>query len=76
MKYLQVQDKLYEVISISFFYMTVEAIETDLAVRDAPEDEIFGLDFFKDYKIGLVNKSGGAEVVDFEEWKFNNGIHV
>lgn len=49
--------------------MTVEAIEMNLAVNDVPEDEIFDLEFFKNYKIKLVNKSGGAEIVDFEEWK-------
>lgn len=49
--------------------MTVEAMETDLIVNDVPEDEVWDFEFFKDYKTKLVNKSGGAEIVDFGEWK-------
>lgn len=68
-KYLKVQDKLYEVTSISFFHMSIEATETELDPAAVPEDEIWDLEFFKDYKVKLVNKSGGAEIIDFEEWK-------
>lgn len=69
-RYLQVEDKLYEVTKISFFYMTVEASETDLAVDDVPEDELWDIGEFRNYKVRLTNGSGGmAEIVDFSEWK-------
>lgn len=66
---MQVEDKLYEVTKISFFSMTVEAVETDLAVDDVCEDEVWDIGEFKNYKVKLVNGSGKAEIVDFSEWK-------
>ena len=39
MKYISVGNKLYEIIKISFYYMSVEAVETDLTVNDVPENE-------------------------------------
>jgi len=64
-RYLQVEDRLYEITKISFFYMEIEAVETDLAVDDVCEDEIWGIGEFKNYKVKLVNGSGKAEIVDF-----------
>ena len=40
-KYLQVEDRLYEVTKISFFSMEIEASETNLAVDDVCEDEVW-----------------------------------
>ena len=37
MKYLKVIDKVYEIKKISFFYMTIEGVETNLTVDDVPE---------------------------------------
>lgn len=69
---MQVEDKLYEVTKISFFSMTIEAIKTNLAVDDVCEDEVWGIGEFKNYKVKLVNGSGGkAEIVDFEKFKNN-----
>lgn len=66
---MQVEDRLYEVTKISFFYMEIEAVETDLAVDDVCEDEVWDIGEFKNYKVKLVNGSGKAEIVDFSEWK-------
>ena len=68
-KYLQVEDKLYEVTKISFFSMEIEAVEMDLAVDDVCEDELWGIGEFRNYKVRLTNGSGKAEIVDFSEWK-------
>lgn len=72
-KYLKILDKLYKVTDLSFFYMSVEAKETDLLPATVPEDEVWDYEFFKGYKVKLINKSGGAEIVDFEEWKSRKG---
>ena len=65
---MQVEDRLYEVTKISFFYMTIEAIETNFTVDDVPECEIWDLNEFERYKVKLVNNSGMGEILDFGEW--------
>lgn len=74
MKYMSVLDRLYEITKISFFYMTVEAVQTDLAVNDVPESEIWDIEEFKNYKVKLVNNEGMCEVIDFNEWKENHDL--
>lgn len=66
-KYLKVQDKLYKVFYISFYYMNIEADETNMTVDDVPADEIFDIQDFKDFRIALMNKTGNnvAEIIDF-----------
>lgn len=49
--------------------MTIEAHETDLSIADIPEDELWDILEFKDYRLKLINKRELAEIVDFEEWK-------
>lgn len=66
------QDKLYQIIKISFFYMSIEAVETDMVVGDVPADEVWDIEEFKNYKIKLINNGGQAEIVDFSEWKRKN----
>lgn len=54
--------------------MTIEAHETDLSIADIPEDELWDILEFKDYRLKLINsKRGQAEIVDFEEWKNKRG---
>lgn len=53
--------------------MTIEAIETNLTATDVPEDELWDIEEFKDYKIKLINNGGQAEILDFEEWKSRKG---
>ena len=67
-KYLKVIDKIYEITRISFFYMTIEASETDLTIDDVPEDEVWDLEEFKNYRVKLVNNGGMGEIVDFSDW--------
>lgn len=52
--------------------MTVEAVQTDLTVNDVPENEVWDISEFKNYKVKLVNNGGQAEVIDFDEWKDKN----
>ena len=71
-KYLKVLDKIYRIREISFFYMTIEAVETDMVVGDVPADEVWDIEEFKTFKIKLINNGGHAEIVDFSEWKRKN----
>lgn len=69
---MKIEDKIYEVTKISFFSMTIEAIKTNLAVDDVCEDEVWDLGEFRNYKVRLINGSGGkAEIVDFEKFRNN-----
>ena len=52
--------------------MSVEATETNLALVDLREDEVFDFEFFKNYKVKLVNNAGNAKIIDFEDWKNKN----
>lgn len=69
MKYLLVADKIYEIIKISFYYMEVDAVQTDLMIKDVPENEVWDISEFEYYKVKLINNNGQAEVVDFNEWR-------
>ncbi len=74
MKYLLVPDKIYEITRISFFYMEIEAVETDLTMNDVPESEVWDIEEFEHYKVKLINNGGQAEIVDFDEWKWNRDL--
>lgn len=63
------QDKLYQINHISFFYMTMEASETDLSIVDVPENEVWSIDAFKNYNVKLINNGGQAEVIDFSKYR-------
>ena len=71
-KYLNIKNKLYQITDISFYHMRIEAVETDISVKDVPEQEVWKLEMFKDYHITLINKGGEAEIIDFEKWKSKN----
>ena len=68
-KYLKVKDKIYEIKRISFFYMEFEDEQTDLTVDDVSECELWDIREFKNYKVKLINGSGKAEIVEFEDFK-------
>lgn len=68
-KYLNVENKIYQIIDISFFHMTIEAVETDLTVTDVPGDELWSIEEFRRYKVKLINNGGMGEIVDFEEFR-------
>ena len=71
MKYISVNkvSKIYEIRKISFFYMEVEAVQTDLTVDDVPENEVWDISEFKHYRVKLLNSRGNAEIIDFDDWK-------
>ena len=68
-KFLNVADKIYQVIDISFFHMTIEATETDLTAADVSECELWDIDEFERYKVRLINNDGMGEIVDIEEFR-------
>ena len=68
-KFLNVADKIYQVIDISFFHMTIEATETDLTAADVSECELWDIDEFERYTVRLNNNDGMGEIVDFVEFK-------
>lgn len=68
-RYIQILDKLYEVTSINWLHMTLEAKATDLTVDDVPERELWDISEIEDFRIRLVNRKGVAEIIDFVEWK-------
>lgn len=68
-KYLNVENKIYQITDISFFHMTIEAVETNLAVDDVPGDELWSIEEFRRYKVKLINNGGMGEIVDFEEFR-------
>ena len=67
-KYLNIVDKIYKVTDLSFFYMTIEASETNLTAADVSEDELWNLEEFEKYEVKLVNNGGMGEIVDFSDW--------
>lgn len=69
-KYIKVVDKLYQVTDISFADMTIRAVETTTAAL-VPQNEVFGLDDLKEFKIKLINNGGMADIVDFRVRKKN-----
>ncbi len=72
-KYISVADtKIYKVKDIDFCNLTIEAIETDLTIADIPENELFKIGEFSEFKIKLINHKGKAEIIDFEEWVKRN----
>lgn len=69
MKYISVANKIYEITKISFYYMAVEAIQTDLIMAEVPENEVWDISEFKHYKVKLINSGGNMEIIDFDKWK-------
>lgn len=49
--------------------MSIEAAQTNLTMNDVPENEIWDISEFKNYKVKLINNGGQAEVIDFAELK-------
>ena len=68
-KYLKVIDKLYKIAEISFRDKTIRATETDLPLGDIPEQEIFDIFDFEEFKITLINNHGLGKVIDFEKFR-------
>lgn len=46
--------------------------ETDTTITDIPENEVFPIEGFREFKIRLHNGGGMGEIVDFVEWVKQN----
>lgn len=64
--------KIYKVTNIDFWNLTIEADETDITITDIPENEIFPIGGFSEFKIKLHNAGGMGEIIDFAEWVKTN----
>lgn len=64
-------DKLYRVIKISFFNLSVTAAETDLTLADVEHSEVFDLTELKEFKVTLNNWAG--KVIDMVEYVNRRG---
>lgn len=71
-QYLSVADKIYKVTSIQWLHFYLEAKETELTIDDVPENELWDISYFEDFRIRLVNQKGKAEIIDFAEWVKRN----
>lgn len=55
-KYVTINDKLYQVKAISFYHMSVILVPSNQLVDGVPQDEIFPLEVLgKDFKIKIEN---------------------
>lgn len=53
--YLSVADKIYQVTSIDWHHLSLEAKETDLRIKDVPESELWDIPNFGEFRVRLVN---------------------
>lgn len=49
--------------------MEIRAVESLSFAAYIPDDEVWDVEEFKNYKITLVNNGGRAEIVDFNAYK-------
>ena len=68
-QYLSVENKVYKVTDINFADLTLEASITDLLVSDVPEEQLFDVMDFKEFRVKLRNWQG--KIVDFAEYVKN-----
>ncbi len=54
-QYLSVADKIYKVKNIDFHNLIIEATKTDLLVSDVPENEVFLIEEFAEFRVRLIN---------------------
>lgn len=60
MKYISVaESKIYKVTDIDFCDLTIEAARTDLSIADVPENEVFPIEDFREFRIRLCNGGDG-----------------
>lgn len=67
-KYLSVADKIYKVTAIDFHNLTIEATRTDLSIADVPENELFPIEEFGEFRVRLINGDRIGAIVNFVEW--------
>lgn len=68
--YIRICGELYHVTDISFYHMaiTVETITGDI---QPPEDEVFDITDFSEFRITINNRNGDElpKVIQLSEWK-------
>ena len=47
--------KIYKVTDIDFHNLTMEASKTDLSIADVPENELFPIEEFGEFRVRLIN---------------------
>ena len=67
-QYLSVADKIYKVKNIDFHNLIIEATKTDLLVSDVPENEVFPIEEFAEFRGRLINGDRIGAIVNFVEW--------
>ena len=60
-------DKIYQVTSIDFTNLIIEASETDLVATDIPAEELFSVADFKEFRVRLRNWKG--KIIKFPDLK-------
>ena len=68
-KFIRICDSIYAVDKISFLDFSVEAHHTDLTLADVPEEKVFDLADFPEFKVTLHNWHG--EVVNIADYLKN-----
>lgn len=66
-KYINLSNKIYRVIHISFFIMELVAEETTLTAATVPEDEVFDMMDYPGLKVTLIDMDGQSEEIDLKE---------
>ena len=52
-QYISVANKIYKVKDIDFHNLTIEATETELSIADVPENEVFPVEEFGEFRVRL-----------------------
>lgn len=60
--------KIYKVTDIDFNNLTIEAKETDLSIDDVPDNGLWDMSYFGEFKIRLMNGKGKIKIIDMVEW--------
>ena len=65
-KYIKIDNtnRLYRVKKISFYDLSIKALETDLKIGDVHEDEVFNISDLKEFRVTLKNRNVG-NIVEF-----------
>ena len=65
-KYINLSNKIYRVIHISFFTMELVAEETILSAATVPEDEVFDVMDYPGLKVTLIDMDEQSEEIDLK----------
>lgn len=56
--------------------MEIRATESPPSAASIPEDEIWDIEEFRNYKITLINNGGQAEIVDFNAYMSQKSVKM